>query len=73
MDTYTAMVFFGESYYEKKGDSAEDCLKKLEQSFGHCNKFTYRPKDGTIYCDHNHIPCGVIFKVGYSDTHVKEE
>ena len=73
---YYGAVFYKDNYFRGSGNTPESCVKEIEtkiqemfkHTFGYKQelKVTFRPADGTIYVNFGNIPCGILFKEGYS-------
>lgn len=65
---YKACLFFRDSFAMSSGNSLEDCLEKLsknaDQGMVSGKALTYKPADGTIYLNHHHVPCGIVYRIG---------
>jgi hypothetical protein len=61
---FRAMIFLQTGWGSAEGNTKEDALSNLKKMMPEVKySLTFRPLDGTIYHDGNHIPCGVVFEV----------
>jgi hypothetical protein len=68
MHNYTAAVFWRSGWAKAQASTPEECLRDLEKQFNahrgdEACTLTFKPEDGTIYCDEFYVPCGIVFKV----------
>jgi hypothetical protein len=61
---FRAMIFLQTGHGSAEGNTKEEAIAHLKQMMPEVkHSLTFRPIDGTIYHNGNHIPCGVVFEV----------
>ena len=58
---YVAAVFFPDGSGKATGETPEAALRNLASLLLDPLPLTYRPIDGMVYQNGNHIPCGIVF------------